>query len=117
MGEAVGVRGVLGDGGQGEGGEALVSVVLGAAVRLEAGSARLDLVDGPGAWHDEAGGPVRLTTDQCTPGTTTLSYRAAGVGLSGRSDELVPLVSEVVDGLGVGEDQRGGPVGLEQVGG
>ena len=64
VGEAVGVGGVLGDGWERERREALVSVVLGSAVRLEAGTARLDLVDGPGTRHDEAGGPVRLTTDQ-----------------------------------------------------
>ena len=116
--EAVGVGGVLGDGGEGEAGEGLVSVVLRSPVRFEGGAARLDLVDGPRAWHDEAGGPVGLTTDQCIPGTPLLSYRAAGVvWLSRGSEELVPLLPELVDGLGVGEDQRGRPVGLDQGGG
>ena len=55
------VRGVLGDGGEGEGGKALVSVVLRPSVRLEARPPGLDLVYRPRAWHDEAGGPVRLT--------------------------------------------------------
>jgi len=96
--EAVGVGGVLGDGGEGEAGEGLVSVVLRSPVRFEGGAASLDLVDGPRAWHDEAGGPVG---------------RAAGVvWLSRGSEELVPLLPELVDGLGVREDQRGRPVGL-----
>ena len=79
------VRGVLGDGGEGEGGEALVSVVLRSSVRLEARPPGFDLVYCPRAWHDEAGGPVRLTKqfEEMQASYQFLTVAAASVCLEG----------------------------------
>ena len=51
---------MLDDGGEGQGGEALVSVVLGPAVRGEGWSSSSHLVDSFRPGHDQAGGPVGL---------------------------------------------------------
>ena len=97
---AGGVRGVLGDGGQGQGSEALVSVVLGPAVRTEAGAAPSHLVDRPGAGHHQAGGPVGRALLEC-PG--------------GRQEPVAPL-PHTVDRLGVGQHQGRRPVGRVHLG-
>ena len=63
---AGGVRGVLGDGGwgEGEGSEALVCPVLRTTVRSEGRTSSSHLVDRPRPRHDQAGGPVGLQISQ-----------------------------------------------------
>ena len=68
-----GVGGVLGDGGEGDGGEALVSVVLRTAVRGEGRGPASHLVNGFGPRHDEAGGPVGLQIVQSNIGLNSAS--------------------------------------------